>query len=229
VPANRTLSTTDLLRPSRRLALGVGLAVAVESVLLVAYLTVAGVEITSPRYLLYPFVWINATVLAVAAVDRPRRRHRPAAVITAAYLVVLAYVGGVLGFHGHGAGLSVAFLPPGWGPMAVLDASVLSLTLVPFKVVGYLGLAYLVYVLTSRSLAHGSVGLVGLFSCVSCAGSLAGAAGSAIVGTTFLGLELAALSYDLSTLVFLASLGLLLAVAHRRTPDDAAAGVPSNR
>ncbi|MHB9285876.1 hypothetical protein ACKVMT_02410 [Halobacteriales archaeon Cl-PHB] len=227
--ANGTLSTGDLLRPSRRLAVGVGLAVAIESVLLVAYLTATGTEVTSPRYLLYPFVWINATLLAVAVVDRPRGLHRGAAAIAAAYLVVLTYVGGVLGFHSHGAGLHVVFLPPGWGPMAVLDAGVLSLTLVPFKVVGYLGLAYLVYALASRSLAQTGVGLVGLFSCVSCAGSLAGAAGSAIVGTSFLGLELAGLSYDLSTLVFLLSLGLLLAFAHRRAPGSAAACVPSNR
>lgn len=226
-PARRTvaaLRAVDL--PVRRTAALLAGLVALELLLLVAYLAVSGVGVTAPRYLLYPFVWLDASLLAALGVGRtlagtshPLRARVTGWLVGAGYLAVLLWAGGLVGLDGGGAGLRVVAAPPGWGPMLLYDGSLLHLSLVPFKLVGAVTLAWLVAVVvraTGRPLLAGSLGL---FSCVGCTGSLLLAAVTAVAGgsaTVLVGVaNLAPLAPDLSTLVFVGSLAGLVASALR--------------
>jgi hypothetical protein len=198
----------------RGLVLLGGALVACELLLLGAYFALSARTVLAPRYVLYPFVWLNTAVLAVLAVDRPRatgRRRFLALGVAIAYFAVVAWLDGTVG-PGTGSGtLRLLPLPPGWGPGLLYDGPV-RLVLLPFKTVGYVVLAYLVYGLVADAAGSGLVGgAVGLFSCVSCTLPLAAALVSGLVGGT-VGLTAAGVgtwSYDLSTLAYVLAVGLL--------------------
>ncbi len=192
-------------------------AVAVELAVLGAYLLVAGDRVVRPRYTLYPFVWINAGAWVALHTTAPAssRRHRAvAATVAGAYLLVLLYLAGLVGPvpAGYTDGLvefTVALASPGWERFTLAGAG-LQVTLVPFRVVGYLALSYLVYVTVLDAAGAVLSGALGLFSCVSCvfpvfvslsSGVFGGS--SAVVGAVM------AYSTDLSTAVFLVALALL--------------------
>ena len=190
-----------------------------ELILVLGYVVNTARPATDPFLLLFPFVWLNIAGLVFLRV-RPeltsRRRTLASAAVGLGYLLVLGYVGGVYGTGGQGTGLRlVTQAPPGFSPTVVFSGATLSVVLIPWKVTGYLALSYLVFV-TAVDASGGAVGgIVGLFSCVSCvlpiiASILGGFVG---VGAT---LSQAALSqsYGLSTVVFVASVGLLYGV-HR--------------
>ena len=54
--------------PPRRLAVSLAGLLGVEALLLGAWLWLTPGGVTAPRYLLYPFVWIDASLLAAAVV-----------------------------------------------------------------------------------------------------------------------------------------------------------------
>jgi hypothetical protein len=192
-----------------------------EFALLVGYVGLTGAEPTAVRYLAYPFVWLNLSLWAVFVVDPPSARPRlRGAVLLAAtgYLLVLASAGGVVDLahvghsHGHSARGFTVFtsLPPGWGPTVVYDHALFSVTLVPYQVVGYLALTYLVYAALLDAAAAALSGAVGLLSCVSCswpvfASLLAGLLGGPAVAATVY-----TLAVDLSTAAFAAAVVLLV-------------------
>ncbi|MFA1610617.1 DUF7546 family protein [Halobellus rubicundus] len=185
--------------------------------LALAYLLTAGITIVQPRYTLYGLLWIVVGVLAVwktepAPTDAGIRRR--AVAVAAAYFVVLAVVGGVVVTAmrpGAGEfGVRIATLAPGWGPAPVVSTPWAALVLMPARVVGYLALAYLVYATVIDAAGAAVSGIVGLFSCVSCswpivASLLSGVfgGGSAVAAAAF------DFSYDVSTVVFLATVALL--------------------
>jgi hypothetical protein len=210
---------------ARRLVSVAGALVAVELLLVAAYFADASRGVLAPRYVLYPFVWIDAAVLAVLVVDRPRatgRRRLLGAAVAVGYLALVATLDGTVG-PGTGSGtLSVLSLPPGWGPALLYDGTV-RLSLLPFKLVGYLALAYLVYGLVAEAAGSGVVGgAVGLLSCVSCTLPVAAALLSGVVGGTVGLTATSAWSYDLSTLAYVVSVGLL---AWRPTVAEVVAGL----
>jgi hypothetical protein len=196
-----------------------------EAAVLGAHVALAGAGV-EPRYLLYPFVWVNAGLWAVWRVGPVRaagRRRRLAAGVGLAYLLVLVAVDGTLGLaSGAASGLRVAWLPPGWGPAVLYRGTLLDLTLFPFKAVGYAALSYLVAATVASATRTALGGLVGLFSCTSCTLPVAAAVVSGVAGGTGVlaaGSSLA-WSYDLSTAVFVLSVGLLVA-GYERTGTDA--------
>lgn len=190
---------------------------AAEVVAVATYaLTVGGVS--EPRYVVYPFVWINLGLYAVVRArspEAPARRRALAAGAAALYGLVLAVVTGLIGVplvehghvHGHPDGWMVSLSAPGWGPRVAYVVGDYHLYFVPYRVVGYAALSYLLYVgLAELSLATGA-GVVGLLSCIGCALPLlawvtvgAGAASLSAVG---------GFSLDASTAAFVAALGLL--------------------
>ena len=172
------------------------------------------------RYLVYPFVWINLAVLAVATV-RPRvgnRRHRAVALAVAIpYTLALLYVPGVLKFAVPGLGgfpvthstFDVYWAAPGWGPLVSYQSPFVLANLVPFKLVGYLGLGYLVYANVLRTTRSALSGALGLVTCVSCtaplwtmlAGLLGGSGAVVAAATRY--------SVDLGTAAFVVSVAVL--------------------
>lgn len=197
------------------------LAILAEMALLVAYLGLTNAEATSVRYLLYPFVWINLGMWAVVTanpIDASRRIQWIGAVGGLLYLLVLGYFGGLLELshighsHSHGsAGLSVfTALPPGWGPTVVYDHTAFTVTLVPYKVIGYLALTYLVYTALLDTVTAAVSGAVGLLTCVSCSWPVFASLITGIVGGSTAAAVVYSYSIDLSTLAFVLAVGVLV-------------------
>ena len=190
------------------------LVVAGEVALVTAYLATTGTVVTEPRYVVYPFVWINVGVWAMRRVDVPSvdGRHRAIApAVAGAYLLLLSWTGGILllGVSGPlpgGAVSSIHWNVPGWGPTVVYGTPRLRLSVIPFKLVGYVAMTYLVYVRLLDATRAVLSGVLGLVSCVGCTFSIL----LPLLGaTTLFGSTLTGLSWDLSTLVFVLTVALL--------------------
>jgi hypothetical protein len=190
--------------------------VALELFLLGSYGAARPGSITRPRYLLYPFVWMNAAVWAIFHTDPPTgpvRRRIAGVGLALSYLTVLFWLAGLVGpappDPGGGLSVTVALASPGW-ERVTLVAGDLSVTLIPYRVAGYLALSYLVYVTAVDAASAVLGGALGLVSCVGCtfpivlsltSGVFGGS--SAVAGAVF------TRSVDLSTVVFLLALAML--------------------
>ncbi|WP_267642751.1 DUF7546 family protein [Haloarchaeobius amylolyticus] len=216
--SNTARSRLDAL-PSERV-LWLGLLCALELLAVVSYFRFTSSELISVRYVLYPFVWINVGLLAVVATDpvpTSRRHRRLGIAVGIGYFLLLAWFAGLVSLvpagHDHAAhashGFSLAMPSPGWGPTLSYSGAVFQFSLVPFRVVGYLALSYLVYATVLDSLAASATGLVGLFSCVSCAFPLLSSLASGTAGSAAALATVYAFGVDLSTLVFVVAVALL--------------------
>lgn len=187
-----------------------------EAFVLVAYFAVTTAEPTGEfRYLVYPFVWINLAGWAVLRTN-PRagsRRHALlAGGVAVTYFLAILSVPGVVGLGSAGSvDLRVAMQAPGWGPILALTSPWLRLYLVPFEVIGYAGLAYLVYANALATTRSAIPGVLGLVTCVGCTVPvlvpLVGLLGGPATGLTTTAY---AWSYDIGTLVFAVTVGLLV-------------------
>ena len=200
------------LRPRRETVGVLGALTLAELAVLAVYLATMPVAVTEVRYFLYPFVWLNASALALWRVTpRPAtgRRRWLAAGVGVAYFLGLAAVGGVLA-ESTASGVTVHWaLPPGWGPMVLANVGPVRVAATPYRVAGYLTLAYLVYATLADAETSLAGGFVGLFACVSCTLPLLAAVVSSLAGGAVAFGSAAALSYDLSTAVFLLAVALL--------------------
>ncbi|USZ69426.1 ABC transporter ATP-binding protein [Halorussus salilacus] len=209
--------------PSRlaRVARALVVLTVAEALAVLGYVAVTEGDVLSLRYLAYPFVWTNAAVLAVAyaPISRPTDRWTGGALaVSVVYFLVLCWAGGLLAVTGESGLGTASVLPavPGWGPILAVTGGAVHATLVPFKVIGYAGLAALVYAALARSSRGVLSGALGLVTCVSCTGSvlatlLAGTVGGSSVAVS----EVMARSYDLSTPVFLITVAALWVALHR--------------
>lgn len=192
------------------------LFVNLQLVFVVAYYAFTSAAPTDLRYAVYGLLWVNVGILAIYGTSAPEgvefRTRRRALVLAAAYFGLLASVGGLVGIGAgeHATGFRIAMLPPGWGPAFVYAGSSVVFAITPAFLVGYLALAYLVYVTALETAGSAVAGLIGLFSCVSCTWPILAAAASALLGGAgILGTSALGMSYDLSTAVFLLTVGLL--------------------
>lgn len=190
--------------------------VGVELLAVAAYFALTSATVTSVRYVLYPFVWINAGLWGVWQTDAPDGSMRDkgvAGIVAVGYLLLLFVVTGLLGFTSGDAvtGLRVSLASPGWGPLVSYLGPHVHVTLVPYRVVGYAALAYLVYAALLGPIRAALSGAVGLVSCISCSFSailalVAGVTG----GSTAAVSAVYGVAIDVSTAVFLVAVGLLV-------------------
>jgi hypothetical protein len=208
---------------SRTTLLWAALVLYVEGALVALYVVAAPSVVTNPLILVYPFVWINLSIVAVASVDRPnasRRRLLGTGLLASVYFGVLVVAGGLVGlghsFHGHSHGaasvrLAVGSIPPGWSPALLYGGDLLRVSLFPYKLVGYAALSYLVFVTLLDIDASVLSGALGLVSCVSCTWPILGTVLTALFGGGSVVTSLATNQpYGLSTLVFATAVGLLV-------------------
>ncbi|WP_435360767.1 DUF7546 family protein [Haloarchaeobius sp. DFWS5] len=213
--SNAATQTGDGL-PSERV-LWFALLCSLELFVVVAYFQLTSATVTSIRYVLYPFVWINLGVAAVATTrpfSAPRRQRLVAIAVAVGYFLLLAWLVGMVRVHPGGSahgpvGLSLSLPSPGWGPTLTYASEHGHLALVPFRVVGYLALAYLVYATVLDSLAATATGLVALFSCVSCAVPLLSSLATSTGGSAAMLTTVYTYGMDVSTAVFVVALALL--------------------
>ncbi|MFD1512151.1 DUF7546 family protein [Halomarina rubra] len=220
------MSTAHPLRrfvPRRETLRYGGFLVVAEVLLLAVYFDTTGITPTSATrdLYLYPFVWINVALWGVwraEVPDAPTSRRALAALVGVGYFLLLGYVGGLYAVVDapFTTGVDVRFwtLPPGWSPAILYTGSWLTVALVPFRVVGYAALAYLVYgvVLDATGSGGGAMaGVVGLFSCVSCTlPVVAGIVSGFVGGAGFLVSATDSLTYGASTVVFVVTVLLLV-------------------
>lgn len=213
----RWASFGERLRLDREELLYAAVILNTELLVLLLYVWWDAAIVRRPLYYVYPFVWLNAALWGVTRVSpssADRRRRLIAGGIAAAYLAVLAVAGGLVGPGGPpatGFRLVLTSLPPGWAPALLYSGTAVQFALLPFKVVGYAALAYLVYATLLDAASSVAGGLLGLFSCVSCvlpvvAGVLSGflGAGGALVSAAY------GQSYWLSTTVYVVTVALLV-------------------
>jgi len=216
--ATHTSDWRERLRPAPATARWALLVVNAELLVLWLWYLTAQPQFDSvlgARYVLYPFVWINVGLWALVRTTptpAPSRRRAIAGVLATGYFLLLAYVGGLVGAGTHHTvAPSVALgTPPGFSPAVLYDGALLKLTLIPYKLIGYLALAYLVYVTVIDAAGSAITGVLGLFSCISCTWPIIAAAvtgtiggGAAIAGAVYAG------GYDLSVAIFVLTVGLL--------------------
>lgn len=197
------------------------LVVTVETAIVWLYVTLTGASITEPRYILYSWLWIDVGLLAVATVDPSpdTARHRLLGLVVAAtYYLMVMYVPGNVAFTPDGSGITgfrIGWAVPAWGPILAYNSAWLRFYLLPFEVVGYAALAYLVYA-TALDAARAAVpALLGLVTCVGCtvpAFALLGIAGGASGSIAAAAYQW---SYDVGTLVYLVTVGVLYTIYHR--------------
>jgi hypothetical protein len=207
-----TLSPSRFV-PTRKALLYAAFVLNGELALVLFYFAVSSSVPTDPVVLAYPFVWINASIWAVSRVDLPeasRRQRAFALALGVAYFLVLGGVGGLFMFHGADLGARVSWLSPGWGPAFVYSGADLTVSLLPFKVIGYATLAYLVAATVLDAAKTGVAGLLGLLACVSCVWPVAATVFTGAFGSAS-ALAAAAQNepYALSTVVFVSSVLLL--------------------
>lgn len=167
------------------------------------------------RYLAYPIVWttLGLWVLVDVEPDPGSRAHAFAAgALATLYFGVLLWIPGNIGLTPADSMITwrVEMYAPGWGPLVAATTPWIRVFLVPFEVIGYLGLAFLVYA-NVLTLARGALSSVlGLVTCVGCTvpvlvpllGVLGGPATS-LTTTAY------AWSYDIGTAIFVVTVGLL--------------------
>lgn len=172
--------------------LAVVILVVLEAVSLLVYFTVRGAIVTSLSNVAIPFLWINLGVWGALRVGWPRRGRRTAAAfVSIGYVAVLFVAAGVVSGGGHHGGVSVYWLLPGWGPIVALQSEPLAVWIVPYQVVGYLSLGYIVFVTVARTASGALAGVLGVFSCIGCTlpvlttifGGVGGTAAATIAGT----------------------------------------------
>lgn len=224
----RLYNANGLARFDRRELSVWGAICTLEVLLLASYFAVTAASPgTALRYLVYPFVWINAAIFGYRRVepDVGSRSHLAVgAGIAVAYFLTVMAVPGNIGLVDAGSAWSfrVGWYAPGWGPLVAAVTPWVRVYLVPFEVIGYLGLSYLVFA-NVLSITRGTLtGVFGLVTCVGCTvpvvapviGLLGGPA-SSLRTTAY------AVSYDLGTAIFvLAVLALVYSHPSRRGLSD---------
>ncbi len=166
------------------------------------------------------FVWINVGVWALLRTDppdAPRRQRRTAFGIAVGYFALIAVAGGLVSVGDlfidvplPESGPRIAWLIPGWGPAVTYVGDLVRVALLPYRVIGYLALSYLVYATVLDATGSAVSGALGLLSCVSCTWPVLASLATGLLGSSSaVALSVMNWSYTLSTVVFLVTVALL--------------------
>lgn len=211
----------ERVRPRRSTLLWGAVLLNLELLVVMTYLLFSDTEFYHYRYVVYPWVWINVGLWAAirtTPAPSPSRDRWLAGLIAVGYFGLLAYFGGLLSLghaaHGHthslGFSMSVMTVPPGLGPLVGYQGALVSLTLIPYKIIGYLALAYLVFATVLDATGSAIGGLLGILSCVSCSWPILASIVTGVAGASSgVATVVYSQSFGLSTLVFIVTVGLL--------------------
>lgn len=186
----------------------------------VVYGVVFEVPVTSFRRFLIPFIWITISVMAVwyTKPASPDTKYRLLGVtISAGYFLLILFLSGVIGPQPTSvesvpgsSGVGVEWWTSlGWGPVVVYSGEWVSAAFVPYQLIGYLALAYLIYAAVLDITKSATAGIIGLVTCPACAAPifaplLAGAAGASSAFALLL-----AYTYEIGTIFFAGAVALL--------------------
>jgi hypothetical protein len=196
-----------------------------EILLVLLYLSVSAVQVDSVFSIIYPFIWINIGLWAIVRTKpapRTKRHQYLAGAVSVGYLLALFVLGG-MAWVAHpeiAQGFDVSMLAPGIGPVIAYNGRLIRFTLVPFLVVGYVALTYLVYA-TLLDAAGSAIGSVfGLFSCLSCVWPLIAPVFVGVFGSAGAATAASLQSYVAGTVIFLGTVALLYWRPFKRERSD---------
>ena len=214
----KTLAIFDPLperfRPRTTTLVYGALLVNTEILLLLLYLSISDVQVDSVFSVVYPFIWINVGLWAIVRTNPAPRtgRHRYlAGAVAAGYLLALFVLGG-MAWAAHPAiaqGFDVSMLAPGIGPVVAYNGEFIRFTLIPFLVVGYVALSYLVYATLLDAAGSAIGGVFGLFSCLSCVWPLIAPVFIGVFGSAGAATAASLQSYVAGTVIFVGTVALL--------------------
>ncbi|ADJ15694.1 DUF7546 family protein [Halalkalicoccus jeotgali] len=204
----------ERFRPRTATLLYGGLLVNTELAVLLVYHLLADVRVDSVFAVVYPFIWINVGLWAIVRTNPDPRapRHRYlAGVVAGGYLLALFVLGGLLwtGVPQLPTGVDVSMPSPGIGPVVSYNGPLVRATFVPFLVVGYLALSYLVYATLIDAAGSAIGGVIGLFSCFSCVWPLIAPIFVGAFGSAGTAVATSLQSYVAGTAIFLVTIVLL--------------------
>lgn len=198
----------------------VNVLVAVQLLAAAIYGVVFGTSLLSLHIFLIPFIWTTVSVVAVWYTEPVSRGWRPTALavgVAVGYLSLFLWLSGTIGFtpsqvepitgafgFGVEAGRSL-----GWGPVLYYSGEWVGARVIPYQLIGYLGLSYLVYAAVLDATRSATVGTFGLILCPGCAAAalvpvFGGIAGLSAALSFFL-----QYNYEIATLVFVPAMGWL--------------------
>lgn len=196
-----------------------------EVLLLLVYLSVSDVQVESVFSVVYPFIWINVGLWAIVRtnpVARTRRHRYLAGTVAVGYLLALFVLGG-MAWTAHPeipTGFDVSMLVPGIGPVVAYNGEFIRFTLVPFLVVGYVALTYLVYATLLDAAGSAIGGALGLLSCLSCIWPLIAPIFVGVFGSAGAATAASLQSYVAGTVIFVGTVALLYWRPFKREKRD---------
>lgn len=204
----------ERFRPRTSTLLYGGLIVNTELVVLLLYHLFADVQVDSVLAVVYPFIWIDVALWAIIRTKpaaRTKRHRYLAAMVAGGYLLALFVLGGLLWTANAQlpTGVDVSMLSPGIGPVVSYNGTFVRFTLVPFLVVGYGALAYLVYATLIDAAGSALGGVLGLFSCLSCVWPLIAPIFVGVFGSAGAATAASLQSYVTGTVIFVGTVALL--------------------
>ena len=191
--------------------------IAIQAMLVLLYLEVTGTGIDQLRYIVYPFIWINLglwAVLRIKPIAASPKLRGVAIFVASAYVLVLLVLPGKIGFAStalSATGFRVSWAVPRWGPLLAYNGEFIRFYFIPFEVIGYLALGYLVYANVLRIARSSLASLLGLVTCAGCSIpilvsviGILGGAGTTIATTAY------QWSYDIGTILFILVVVILI-------------------
>lgn len=197
----------------------VNLLLSLQILVAIAYTVLTGITVPGFRYAIIPFIWLNVAAWAVLRAAPTTRgiKHRAAAFGSAAiYFLLILYLSGLLRPGSTAleqvtgaAGFGITWRSLGWGPTLLYSGEWVSLVLIPYQVIGYLALAYLLYVAVLDITNSAFGGIIGLAPCPGCAAPVFTSMIAGIAGTSSAFVLLITYQYELATVLFVTAIVLL--------------------
>lgn len=193
---------------------------AVQLLAAVLYGLVFDVSPNRLHLFLIPFLWITVSLLAVwyaRPVDRGMRHRAFAAAAAGGYFLLFLVFSGTVGFSpstiepvtgSFGFGVEVG-RSLGWGPILYYAGGWIGVRIIPYQVVGYLALSYLVYTAVLNVTKSASAGALGLILCPGCAAAVLAPVLGGVAGLSSALTLLLRYTYEISTVLFVVAMGFL--------------------
>lgn len=184
------------------------------------YAVLVDVAIQNFRYYLIPFIWITIGIMAVwhtEPVKRNTKHMALGAILAASYFLLILYLSGMIGPTTAAIEAATGFTPISvewqhslrWGPILIYSGRWLAATIIPYQIIGYLALTYLIYAAILDLSRSATAGIIGLAPCPGCAAPVLTSLLAGAAGTSSAFVVLIEYTYEIATVLFVGGVGLL--------------------
>jgi hypothetical protein len=194
--------------------------VALQVLVAVLYGVAFGITLRGLHIFLLPFVWTTVSAVTLWYTEPVSRGWKPTAfagAVAVGYLTLFLWLSGTIGFtpsqlepitgplgFGIDAGRSL-----GWGPIIYYSGEWVGARIIPYQVIGYLSLSYMVYLAVLDVTRSAGAGTLGLVLCPGCAAAAFVPAFGGIAGVSAALSVFLQFSYEIATVMFVVAMGWL--------------------